>query len=309
MSQSNEALKTSKIINPHFDHDRVIWSDDYQGQYQPVPYDEQFDGQWRLFLERQIGFCNHTGVETSDDYIDDRIFELTGVRDYLTTRNGTPKDPGMNRDIGGRLYLKPSFPIDFFQGKRCLDLGCGAGRWTRTLQALGASVKSTDVSPNGLASTRRFNDDVEELNMFDILSKRKDLHGAFDFTICWGVIMCTHDPKLAFANAAATVKPGGHLYIMVYAPTYHTSPFVTENRKKYHAKDRSFEERLQFAYDISDDKANAINNLDMLNTFYNWTIPEDVAHKWYKDNGFDEVLTLNKEERHNCGWHILGRKV
>ena len=309
MSQANTSPKSSRIINPHFDHDRVIWSDDFQGQYQPVPYDEQFDGQWRLFLERQTGFCNHTGVETSDDYIDDRIYELTGVRDYLTTRNGTPKDPQRNRDIGGRLYLNPTFPIDFFEGKRCLDLGCGAGRWTRTLQALGASVKSTDVSPNGLASTRRFNDDVEELNMFDILPNRPDLHGAFDFTICWGVVMCTHDPKLAFANAAATVKPGGHLYVMVYAPTYHVSPFVTENRRKYHEKNRSFEERLQLAYDLSEDKANAINLLDMLNTFYNWTIPEEVTHAWYKDSGFDEIVTLNKDEPYNCGWHVLGRKI
>lgn len=309
MSQSNTALKQSKITNPHFDHDRVIWSNDYSGQYEPVPYNEQFDGQWQLFLERRLGFCNHTGVETSDDYIDDRIYELTGVHDYLTSRNGTAKDRQMNRDIGGRLYLNPSFPIDFFQGKKCLDLGCGAGRWTRTLQALGATVKSTDLSPNGLESTRRFNNDVEELNMFDIIEKRPDLHEAFDFTICWGVIMCTHDPYLAFANVAKTVKPGGHLYIMVYAPTYHVSPFVTQNRKRFHEKELSFEEKLQFAYDISEDKANTINQLDMLNTFYNWTIPEDVAHGWYKEHGFTEVITLNKAEKDNCGWHILGRKA
>lgn len=301
--------ESERPLNPHFDQDRVVWSDDYSGQYQPVPYDQQFDDQWRLFLERQVGFCDHTGVETSDDYIDDRIYELTGVRDYLTGRQGSGKDRAKDRDIGGRLHLEPKLPIDFFDGKRCLDIGCGAGRWTRTLQTLGGRVKSTDVSAHGLNSARRFNEDVERLDLFDILPHRPDLHGAFDFTICWGVVMCTHDPQLAFANAAATVKSGGHLYIMVYAPTYHTSAFVTENRRKYHLVPRDFEDKLNFAYELSDDPRNAINLLDMLNTFYNWTIPQDVALNWFRSSGFDEVTVLNQNEPHACGWHILGRKV
>jgi len=301
--------ETRPAVNPHFDQDRIVWSDDYSGQYDPVPYAQQFDDQWRLFLERKLGFCDHTGVETTDDYIDDRIYELTGVANFLASHRGVVTDSGKDRDIGGRLHLEPKFPLDFFQGKRCLDLGCGAGRWTRTLQALGGLVKSTDVSAHGLESTRRFNDDVEVLNLFDVLPKRPDLHGAFDVTICWGVIMCTHDPRLAFANAAATVRPGGHLYVMVYAPTYHASPFVTENRKKYHAAEMTFEEKMDFAYGLSEDPRNAINLLDMLNTFYNWTITEDTVVKWYIDHGFSEVTVLNRHEPHNCGWHVLGRKA
>lgn len=307
VSKTSKAGDAMKLVNPHFDHDRVIWSDEYSGQYQPVPYDKQFDDQWRLFLERQTGFCDHTGVETSDDFIDDRIYELTGIRDFL--KGGDAR--GQNeerRSIGGRMYLDPKFPIDFFKGKRCLDVGCGAGRWTRTLKVLGGQVKSTDVSAHGLNSTRRFNDDVEELSLFDILPKRPDLHQAFDFSLCWGVLMCTHDPRLAFANVAATVKPGGSMYIMVYAPTYHTSEFVLRNRKEFHSVPRTNQEKLDFAYRISDDARNAINQLDMLNTFYNWTIPEEVAHGWFKAEGFDEVITLNKAEPDNCGWHILGHK-
>ena len=59
--------------NPDFDDGLVVWSDKYSGRYQPVIYADQFDDQWRLFLERQRGFRDHTGVETSDTYVDDRI--------------------------------------------------------------------------------------------------------------------------------------------------------------------------------------------------------------------------------------------
>src|SRR5260370_13211300 len=145
------------------------------------------------------------------------------------------------------------------RGNGWLDVGCGPGRWTRTLLALGASVKSTDVSRHALLSTSRFNRDVEELDLFDILPERPDLHEAFDFTLCWGVLMCTHDPRVAFANAAKTVKAGGELYIMVYAPTYHNSEFVLSNRPFYHHHLNTPEQKLDYSSKISTSPDNAIN--------------------------------------------------
>ncbi len=308
-----------RLLNPHFDHDRVVWSDEYSGQYEPADYGSQFDEEWRLFLEKKIGFHKHTGVETSDSYIDDRIYELTGVRGYLERQNYSAQNPLVKwlrivsraqrrRGVGGRLFLDPKFSIDFFKDKFCLDIGCGAGRWTRTMLELGAKVKSVDLSKNALKSMRRFNDDVEELNLFDIIEKRPDLHGAFDFTLCWGVVMCTHDPRLAFENVSRTVKPGGHLYAMIYAPTYHNSPFVLRHRRYYHKNLTTMDEKLRYTYDIADRPENAINLLDMLNTFYNWTVPEEVIYQWYHRCGFEDVVTLNHEEPHKCAYHVLGRK-
>jgi len=63
------------MINPHFDHNRIIWKDEYCGLYQPVDYSQQFDHEWRLFLENKTGFKQHTGVETDDAWINDRIFD------------------------------------------------------------------------------------------------------------------------------------------------------------------------------------------------------------------------------------------
>jgi SAM-dependent methyltransferase len=304
--------------NPDFDDGLVVWTDQYSGRYRPVAYGDQFDDQWRLFLQRKRGFHDHTGVEVSDLYIDDRIFELTGLRGVVERpkwgnlyplvaawRRYTGKDE--RRGVGGRLYLKPSFPIDYFQGKRCLDLGCGAGRWTKTLMALGANVTSADISEHALKSTARFNKDVRRLDIFD-MPNHPELREAFDFTLCWGVLMCTHDPKQAFEYVASTVKPGGGLYVMVYAPTYHSSDAVRDMRRRFHRECRTIESKIQFTFEVAVDPDNALNYLDMLNTFYNWTIPENVVHDWYRRSGFSDVVTLNRHEPHNCAWHVLGRK-
>jgi SAM-dependent methyltransferase len=290
------------MTNPHFDDRRVIWNDAYSGQYAAIPYTDQFDPQWKLFLEKKEGFTNHTGVETDDAWIDDRIYDLTGHQGVLVGRsvNGT-------RDMGGRQRLDLRFGLDYFRGKQCIDIACGAGRWTKTLLSLGASVKSVDVSEHGLASVKRFNQDVERLNLFDI-STRPDLHSRFDFAICWGVCMSTHDPALAFANAATTVRPGGGLYVMVYAPTYHNSPSVLQRREHYHRRLRTAEERLRYVYEVADDPRNAINYMDMLNPFYNWVVEEETIHRWFQAHGFVNVVTLNASENEPVAYHVFGTR-
>ena len=290
------------MINPHFDHGRVIWKDDYSGQYPPIDYSTQFDAQWRLFLEKQPGFRAHTGVETDDAWIDDRIYDLTGQRGVLVS-----DDRSAQRDVGGRQNLDLRFGADYFKGKRCLDIACGAGRWTRALQALGGRVKSIDVSEHALASVRRFNDDVDNVSLFDIAG-RSDLHEQFDFTLLWGVAMSTHDPAVAFENAARTVRPGGGLYVMVYAPTYHNSPDVLRHRRAYHTQLTSADEKLQYVYAIAEDAANAINYMDMLNPFYNWVIEEETVHHWFRRQGFGGVVTLNASEPEPVAYHVYGTK-
>lgn len=317
---TNQSSSAPQPLNPHFDEGLVVWSDAYSGRYEPARYDAQFDHQWKLFLEGREGFVRHTGVETSDEYIDDRIQELTDVSYFLHKQRYGALSPllrtitGVNRrtlrrGVGGRLYLDPKFPIDYWQGKRCLDIGCGAGRWTRTLLSLGARVKSVDVSEHGLQSTRRFNSDVSRLDLFEIIPKRPDLHGLFEFVLCWGVVMCTHDPLVAFANVAKTVAPGGELYLMVYAPTYHASEFVLNARRRYHREVLGNEARLNFVYELAgEDRANAINYLDMLNTEYNWTISEETLAGWADRFGFEPPHFLNAAEPHKGAHHVLFRR-
>ncbi len=289
--------------NPHFDDNRVIWKDQYSGLYSPVDYTTQFDAEWRLFLEKKIGFAEHSGVEIGDPWIDDRIYDLTGVEGVLCPNNSS----GPDRGIGGRQQLDLTFSVDHFRGKRCLDAACGAGRWSRALMALGANVKSVDVSEHSLQSVRSFNTDVERVDLFDI-PQLSHLCGAFDFTICWGALMHTHDPRLAFDNVAKTVGHDGELYIMVYAPTYHNNADVLAHRKHYHRNLKTFAEKLAYVYEMADRPENAINYLDMLNTFYNWVVPEETIHNWFRVNGFTEVVTLNAHEKLPVAFHVFGRR-
>ena len=113
--------------NPDFDDGLVAWDDQYSGRYEPVAYSKQFDDQWRLYLEGQPGFRDHTGVETAAPYIDDRIYELTGVKGVLERRRlgvlyllvaayRGLRHLDSRRDVGGRLYLEPKFPLPTSKG-------------------------------------------------------------------------------------------------------------------------------------------------------------------------------------------------
>ena len=166
------------MSNPNFDHNRVIWKDENSGPYQPLDYSQEFDNEWRLFLENKTGFKQHTSVETDDIWINDYIFGLTKLENCLNLDS-----QAKNCDMGGRQSLNLKFSPRYFQGKRCLDIACGAEVWTKTLLTPGAKIRSGD------------------------LSQGSDFYEALDFTINWEVVMCTHDPEVAFENVAKTVNP------------------------------------------------------------------------------------------------------
>lgn len=317
-------LKT--MLNPHFDQNRIIWSDDYSGQYEPPVYNEQFDLQWKIALEGDQEYYNNPGTSVDDGYIEDRVYEWTGKH----PTNGTGFHDGT---MGSRVLDNPLDP-DHIKGKKCIDIGCGMGRWTRTMQYLGAKdILSVDVSESALKSTARFNPNILEANIMELPKEHPELKEQFDFGNLWGVAMCTHDPQKAFKSAAFTIKPGGALYLMVYAPDgIHNTRLTNARRKKFNDLN-TVEERLALVdtvharkwdwdYPLIDNILNVTRNLrrlpkgskigflDMLEPFYNWTIPLDVIEGWMKDNGFGRMIVLNEGEKGKmrCAHHVLGIK-
>ncbi|WP_022663491.1 class I SAM-dependent methyltransferase [Paucidesulfovibrio longus] len=303
-------------------YSETVWDDSYSGKYPPPQYEQQFELQWKLALEKEE-FFQTPGSSTEEKYINDRVFEWTGVHpdgiDHF-------HDPSM----GSRVMDVPVDPA-LIRGKKCLDLCCGHGRWTRVLQKLGAaSVLSTDISQSALKATSRFNSNVRELDIMT-LPDHPEMHGQFDFTNFWGVAMCTHDPRLAFENAASTVAPGGSMYLMVYAPDgIHGTRLTGIQRKIFHSLN-SVEKRLAFVdkvwakkwdwrYPLMDNYQNLrfnmsgategrghkIGVLDMLSPAYNWVITLDTVNNWMRKAGFQQVLHLNSKEKTPCAYHVLG---
>ncbi|MCG8466710.1 MAG: class I SAM-dependent methyltransferase [Gemmatimonadetes bacterium] len=318
-------MSSATVVNPHFDEERIVWSDDYSGRYEPPPgaYDDQFDDKWRLVLEDatgEQGYNDGIGVRMDDHWITRCVYDWIGE---WREEGDPPTDltRHLSRDVDPTL-------ID---GKRCIDVGCGMGRWTRVMQRLGASeVVSVDISEHALESVRRFNDQVFKANILELCQTYPDLEAAFDYTNLWGVAHHTHDPRAAYMSAARTVKPGGSMYIMVYSPEgLHNTPLIHGYRRAFFNMD-SAEERIQLVRAIATRKwhpviplemraKNIVKNLlkkpywgtiigmlDVLMPWYNWTIPLEVALGWFEDAGFQDVTVLNDGHPNRVAHHILG---
>jgi SAM-dependent methyltransferase len=128
----------------------------------------------------------------------------------------TQLDSAIGKPISeDRLYRTTGWARDL-RGKRVLEAGSGAGRFTEVLCRTGAEVYSFDYSSaveanalnnGGQANLRLFQADIFSIPLPE---------GWFDHVLCLGVLQHTPDPERAFRSLARHVKPGGDLVIDVY---------------------------------------------------------------------------------------------
>ena len=101
-------------------------------------------------------------------------------------------------------------------GKLVLDAGCGGGRYARLLGRFGAKVVGVDLS----AAVEKASSLCADIP--DVLIAQGDLlqlplaPAAFDMVFSIGVLHHGPDPRKAFAEVAARVKPGGRLAVWLY---------------------------------------------------------------------------------------------
>jgi SAM-dependent methyltransferase len=312
--------------NPHFDHGRVVWCDEYSGQYeQPTAgYSEQFDLQWEIALKGIAEYTDDPGAAVDDAHIEDRVYEWTRMH---------PRGTGFTDASSGIRALDHPIDPSLIRGRKCVDVGCGMGRWTRALQMIGAAdVLSIDVSDSALESVARFNRNTLRADITRLPEDHPELVEQFDFAVFWGVAMHTQDPRKAFASAASLVRPGGFIYLMVYAPEGMHNTAIVNIQRRIFSRLKTVEERLAFVERVYDrawnwsypplenlknllrnlkglPKGGKLGVLDMLEPFYNWVIPMEVIEGWMARAGFADVRLLNEFEPEKCAYHVLARKT
>ena len=104
-------------------------------------------------------------------------------------------------------------------GRRVLDVGCGAGRFTEVALSLGAEVVAVDYSSavdacwaNNGASGRV---DVLQADVYHLPFEP----GTFERIYCLGVLQHTPDVKAAFDALVRMLAPGGRLVVDLYERT------------------------------------------------------------------------------------------
>jgi SAM-dependent methyltransferase len=101
-------------------------------------------------------------------------------------------------------------------GQLVLDAGCGGGRYAHLLGSFGARVVGVDLS----AAVEKAASLCADLpNVAILQADLLDLPlaaSAFDFAFSIGVLHHSPDPRRAFSQVAARVKPGGGLAIWLY---------------------------------------------------------------------------------------------
>lgn len=115
-----------------------------------------------------------------------------------------------------RFLVSTGWSPEELAGKRVLDVGCGAGRFTEVALDFGAQVVAADYSSAVdacWANNRRFpNLDVVQADVYRLPFNP----GSFDYVFCLGVLQHTPDVKAAFLELPAQVRPGGSLAVDVY---------------------------------------------------------------------------------------------
>jgi len=115
--------------------------------------------------------------------------------------------------FGGRLKAN-GFDLEWFKGKKCIDAGCGSGRYVQAMLDLGAEeVVGVDLDT---AAAKKMIDDKRATVMDGDIRKIPYDDGYFDFICCNGVVHHTEDPENIIAELKRLLKKDGKLFLYVF---------------------------------------------------------------------------------------------
>lgn len=169
----------------------------------------------------------------------------------------------------------------FFAGKRCLDAGCGNGRYTYALQELGGKVDSFDASEEAIKRCRNVN---SRAYVFDLMKLVPN--PTYEFVLCWGVLHHLPEPRVAFRKVASQVETNGILHVMVYHKQ--TQKIYEEGRRAWPTLKK--EQRMRLCEEmIKKHGGNLHGWWDAFNPRYNWSYEPKEIKRWFQEEDFKDI--------------------
>ncbi len=138
--------------------------------------------------------------------------------------NRLPSDPAAFEELDASYfdsnpYLGASVDFTAWEGRRVLEIGCGAGSAACRFAQHGAEVTAVDITANAVALCRQ-NALVKNVAVDVRQMDAETLDGlpdaSFDFVYSWGVLHHSSRPDAAYRQVARVLKPGGSWLVMVY---------------------------------------------------------------------------------------------
>jgi SAM-dependent methyltransferase len=130
-------------------------------------------------------------------------------------------------------------------GRRTLDLGCGEGRLSRDLKAIGHDVVAVDVSPTMVAAAKSADADLD-VHLADAAALPFD-HSAFDLVVAFMSLQDIDDMEAAVAEAARVLEPGGRLCLAVVHPFSSAGRFAGDDAWSPFVVEGSYLGRFRYA--------------------------------------------------------------
>jgi SAM-dependent methyltransferase len=112
-------------------------------------------------------------------------------------------------------------------GRLTLDVGCGEGRVSRDLKALGHEARAFDASP-ALLEAARASDPSLEAAVADAAALPLE-DGAADFVVSFMVLMNVDNLAAVVLEAARVLEPGGRLCVGITHPINTAGEFDSED--------------------------------------------------------------------------------